>query len=142
MKETVFLDANIIMYALGRDHPLREPCREYLEGVKDGDISVVASTEVLQEIFHRYFSINMPLIAEEAYRAMKTFCKEVYPLTLDDIDRALDLLKESPSINARDAVHAATMLNNGIEKILSTDTHFDKIKGIQRISPETRGRKS
>jgi len=138
MKETVFLDANIIMYALSRDHPLREPCRKCLEGVKDGDISVVASTEVLQEIFHRYFSINMPLIAEEAYGAMKTFCKEVYPLTLHDMDRALALLKEFPSINARDAVHGATMLNNGIKKILSTDSHFDKIRGIERIAPEAR----
>jgi len=118
MKEIIFLDANIITYALGRDHPLRKPCRECLEGVKDSEIAMAASTEVLQEIFHRYFSINMPLIAEEAYRAIKTFCKEVYPITLHDMDRALDLLKESPSINARDAVHAATMLNNGIKNTI------------------------
>lgn len=40
----------------------------------------------------------------------------IYSISLDDMDRALDLLKEFPSINARDAVHAATMLNNGIKK--------------------------
>ncbi len=135
MKRVVFLDANIIMYALGKKHPLREPCRRCLEKVKKGEITVVASTEVVQEIFHRYFSIGMPLVAEEAYRAMKGFCKEILPVTLDDVERALALLRDFPAINSRDAVHAATMLNNGIKEILSTDPHFDSIKGIRRIAP-------
>jgi len=72
---------------------------------------------------------------------MKAFCHEVYPVTLKAPDRALVLLKEFPSINARDAVHAATMLNNGVEKILSTDPHFDRIKGIKRIASEAGGRR-
>lgn len=135
MKETVFLDANIIMYALGKEHSLKEPCRRSLEAVKKGELAVVTSTGVLQEIFHRYFSINMPAVAEEAYTAMKVFCREVYPVTLDDLDRALVLLKKLQSINARVAVHAATMLNNGVRKILSTDPHFDRIKDIRRIAP-------
>lgn len=136
MKQIFFLDANIIMYALGREHPLRTPCRTSLEKIKKDEITVVTNTEVVQEIFHRYYSIKMPLIAEEAFAALKTFCVDIYPVTLDDIEKALTFLKESPSITSRDAIHAATMLNNGIEKILSTDSHFDAIQGVQRIAPE------
>ncbi len=136
MKDYVFLDANIIMYAIGKEHPLRNPCRMYLEEIKRGGLTVVTNTEVLQEIFHRYFSIQMPAIAEEAFTAMKGFCKEIYPITLLEVERALSLLKEFPSsINTRDAIHAATMMNKGIEKILSTDLHFDIIPGIERIAP-------
>jgi hypothetical protein len=135
MKNTFFLDANIIMYALGKEHPLKNPCRKCLERIKKGEIIVVTNTEVLQEIFHRYFSIQMPTIAEEIFSAIKMFCKKIYPITLSELERALLLLKEFPSINSRDAIHAATMLNNGIEKILSTDPHFDLIKGIKRIEP-------
>jgi predicted nucleic acid-binding protein len=78
----------------------------------------------------------MPRIAEEAYSAVKNLCVEIYPVTLTELEKALRLLKEFPSISSRDAIHAATMLNNGVEKILSTDPHFDIIHGIQRIAPE------
>jgi len=44
------------------------------------------------------------------------FCKEIYPITLSEVERALSLLKEFPSINSRDAIHAATMLDNGIKR--------------------------
>lgn len=135
MKDYVFLDANIIMYALGKEHPLRSPCREYLEKIKRGELAVVTNTEVLQEIFYRYFSIQMPAVAEEAYSTIKIACKEVYPITLFELEKALSLLKEFSSINPRDAIHAATMMNEGIEKILSTDSHFDIIPGIERIAP-------
>ena len=135
MKDVLFLDANIIMYAVGKEHPLRDPCRKCLERVREGEIAVLTNTEVVQEIFHRYFAIRMPHVAEEAYSAMKTFCAEIYPVTVRETDKALALLKKHPSINARDAVHAATMLNHGIEKILSSDPHFDAIPGIRRIAP-------
>lgn len=135
MRDLFFLDANIIMYALGKEHPFKSPCRKYLEKIKKAEITVVANTEVLQEILHRYFSIRMPIIAEEAYSATKIICKEIYPVTVAETEKALALLKEFPSINARDAIHAATMLNNGIEKILSADPHFDLLRGIKRIGP-------
>jgi len=135
MSRVYFLDANIIMYAIGKDHALKKPCLRYLERIKTGEITVAASTEVLQEIMHRYVSLKMPLIAEEACAAVKDLCKEILPVTLSDIEKALGLLKTYPSINARDAVHAATMLNNGLGSILSADPHFDIIKGIKRIGP-------
>ena len=36
-----------------------------------------------------------------------------------------------------DAIHIATMLNRGILHIVSADTHFDSVAGIQRIEPLT-----
>ena len=136
MKQIFFLDANIIMYALGKEHPLRSPCRKSLEKIRDGEINVVTSSEVIQELFHRYFSIKMPLIAEEAFSALKTFCIEIYPVTLNDVESALSLLKRFPSLSSRDAIHVAAMLNNGVEKTLSTDSHFDIVNDIKRIAPE------
>ena len=45
------------------------------------------------------------------------------------------LLKRHPTIQVRDAIHAATMLHAGLPRILSTDHHFDAIKGIRRVDP-------
>jgi predicted nucleic acid-binding protein len=57
----------------------------------------------------------------------------IYSVTLADTDRARELLIQSSLISARDALHAAVMLNQGVEYIASFDNRFDRIKGIQRI---------
>jgi predicted nucleic acid-binding protein len=46
---------------------------------------------------------------------------------------AADLLDRYPRISTRDAVHAATMLNNGLSKIVTSDDHFDEIQEIRRL---------
>jgi predicted nucleic acid-binding protein len=56
-------------------------------------------------------------------------------VTLQDTGRALELLKAYKAITSRDAIHAATMINNGLEEIISTDPHFDIIPKIKRIEP-------
>lgn len=135
MNDVIFLDANIIMYAIGKEHPLRNPCRKILEQIKNGTIEVVSCTEVIQEILYRYFSLKMPEIAKEASLAVKTICSQIYPVTIEETDLALELLLNNPSIGTRDAIHAATMMNHGINRILSTDSHFDSIAGIERVQP-------
>ena len=130
-----FLDANPIMYSLGGPHPLRDPCKSILERIKNGTIQVVTNTEVLQEILYRYFSVRKQALGELAYSSVIDLCEEIFPVTVRDTDRALELLKGYPDITSRDAIHAATMLNQGIKDILSTDPHFDLIPGIRRIDP-------
>jgi uncharacterized protein len=131
----LFLDANIIMYALGGPHPLQQPCRKILEQTKSGILLLVSDTEVLQEILYRYFSIQRAALAESAYKAVVEMCLEIFPVSLPAMDRALELLGNNPSITSRDAVHAAVMLHNGLRVIISTDAHFDRIPGIIRLDP-------
>ena len=133
-----FLDANLIMYALGGAHPLRDSCKGILEQIKVGRIQVVTNTEVLQEILYRYFSIKKSALGEIAYTSVVGFCNRIFPVKVEDTDKALELLKRHPTVTTRDAIHAATMINNGITEILSTDTHFDLIPGIKRIDPARR----
>ena len=136
MNATYFLDANLIMYALGGPHPLKESCKKVLEKIRSEEIRSVTNTEVLQEILHRYFSIGKPDIAEIAYHGVTKLCISIFPVTLAETNTALELMKGNPSITSRDAIHAATMIHNAITQIISTDTHFDSIPGIKRIAPE------
>ncbi len=137
MKAPCFLDANLVMYSVGGPHPLRTPCITVIKKIKAGEVSAATNTEVLQEILHRYFSIGKPQIAESAYTSMIQLCVTVFPVTLAETNRALELMKANPEITSRDAIHAATMLNNGIKEIISTDTHFDLIPGIKRTDPSS-----
>ncbi len=51
------------MYAVGKDHPNRESCREVLRRIEADDLTVVTSVEVLQELLHRYRSLGQPDLA-------------------------------------------------------------------------------
>jgi len=60
---------------------------------------------------------------------------QVLPVTQADIRLVLRLIPQYPTLQARDLVHVAVMLNNGLSHILSTDAHFDRVNEIQRIDP-------
>jgi predicted nucleic acid-binding protein len=57
----------------------------------------------------------------------------VLPVTLADTDRAREILCGSAAVSARDCVHAAVMLNHGVESIATFDQGFDGIAGIRRM---------
>ena len=135
MNTPLFLDSNLIMYSLGAPHPLKEPCQKILEKIGSEEIHSITNIEVLQEILHRYFSIGKPDIAEIAYSSVIKLCVAILPVTLRETDLALELMKEIPSVTSRDAIHAATMMNNGIKEIISTDNHFDLMRRVRRIDP-------
>ena len=135
----LFIDANLIMYSIGRDHPLREPCKKFLKRIKFREILGVTDTEVLQEILYRYFSIERKALGEIAYQSMVELCADIFPVRVVDTDKALEILKRVSGITSRDAVHAATMIHNGIKEIISTDPHFDLINEVKRIDPTKLG---
>jgi predicted nucleic acid-binding protein len=132
----VFIDSNIPMYVAGRDHPHREPSRRFLEAVRRNEIEACTSTEVLQEILYRYSSLRRLDLASEVYDLFTAICTNVFAVTLADTNRARDLLMERRGLSARDAVHAAVMLNHGVEWIATFDAGFDQVAGIHRFAFE------
>lgn len=85
---------------------------------------------MLQEILHRYSALNRHDLAR-VYDLFVAICPQVFDVTLADTDRARDLLTQIRGLSARDAVHAAVMLNRGIEWIATFDSGFDRVSGIQ-----------
>lgn len=129
----VFVDSNIPMYVAGRDHPLRDPARRFLQRARSGEIDICTSTEVLQEILYRYSSLKRLDLAVSVYDLFVELCPTVLPVTLADTDRAKSLLASSQGISVRDAVHAAVMLNQDVREIASFDEGFDRIDGVERV---------
>jgi predicted nucleic acid-binding protein len=129
----VFVDCNIPMYVAGGPHEHRDPARRFLDRVRTGRIEACTSTEVLQEILYRYSSLARLDLAREVYDLFVEVCPIVLDVTLADTDRACDLLCGTPGISARDAVHAAVMLNHEIALIATFDTGFDRIPGVRRF---------
>ena len=132
-----FLDANIFMYAAGREHPLKAPCVTALKRAALEEFEAFTNTEVLQEILYRYSAIGERDRGLRLARlAVDQVGSDVLPVTLADMQVAFDLAdRYGAKIKGRDAVHAATMLNNGLTHLISTDGHFDVIEGVTRIDP-------
>ncbi len=129
----IFVDSNVPMYVAGRDHPLREPARRFLERVRSGEVEACTSTEVLQEILYRYVGLRRPDLAREVYDLFVQLCPVVLPVTLADTDRAKQLCTSAQGVGVRDAIHGAVMLNNGVRRIASFDRAFDRVPGIERV---------
>jgi predicted nucleic acid-binding protein len=128
----VFIDSNIPMYVAGRDHPNRELAKRFLERVHAGEVEACTSTEVLQEILYRYSSLGRRDLAAQVYDIFVQICPVVLPVTLPDTDRAKDLLGSLAGVSARDAVHAAVMINNDVRQIATFDAGFDRFDGLTR----------
>ena len=134
-RESLFVDANIFMYLAGGDARLREGCRRALRAATEQEITLVTSAEVLQEILHRYTALERPAHARAVYSAATDICADILPITERQTARALDLVERHPHLPARDALHAATMEERGIERILSADRHFDQVDTVSRVDP-------
>ena len=129
----IFVDSNVPMYVAGRDHPLRDPARRFLERARSGDVEICTSTEVLQEILYRYAALKRLDLAASVYDLFVQLCPTVHAVTLADTDRAKTLLTTVRGISARDAVHAAVMLNHNIAEIATFDAGFDRVGDIARV---------
>ncbi len=135
MNSAFFVDSNIIMYAVGTEHPYRSPCLDALDRIIRESLKAVVSSEIHQEILHRYLSIGLPDQAREISIKLETIIPATLPVTLADVHRVRKLAERYPVLKARDLIHAAVMLENGLTRILSTDRHFDQLVEIERIDP-------
>lgn len=133
--KTLFLDANIFLYALGAEGPHREGCRLLLSAVGEGRLGGVTDAEVLQEVLHvrkRRFSSGD---AASAVEAAATLVREVLPVAGEDVVRAGRLLLRHQRLSVRDALHAAVMEAHDIHLIVSLDADFDQVPTLRRLSP-------
>lgn len=128
---TTFIDANVPMYLLGAEHPNKSRVRVLLDELTIADERFATNTEVYQELLHRYTRLARPYLVDAGFTLLDELADELCVVDRSVLNRARQLVREGAG--ARDAVHAATMQANGIDRILSFDRGFDRLPGLQRI---------
>lgn len=128
-------DTSIFIYAVGRDHPYRDPCRRILDLAGAGLLRGEASADLVQEVLHQRHrrTGDRELAAGQARRAAG-LC-QLHEVRPEDVGGAILLFEAHQRLNARDSVFAAVALNRGIDTILSPDRGFDQIDGLRRVDP-------
>jgi predicted nucleic acid-binding protein len=130
----ILIDSNIPMYLVGGSHPNKPLARQLLESLVIQGESLVTDAEVLQEILHRYTAIARRDAIGPAFEAILGVVDDVLPIERKEVETARRLLETIPRLSARDAVHVAVMQQHGIERVMSFDSGFDGIPGIERVA--------
>lgn len=128
-------DTAVFLYARGREHPYREPCRDLVRLSAEGALAGEASVELVQEFAHvlRRRGLGGGTVRDES-SAVGALCL-LHEFGAPELRLALSLVATVPAIGVRDAVHAATALRRGIGVVVSPDRAFDAVPGVERVDP-------
>ena len=119
-----FVDTNVVMYAVGRPHPLREPAREFFADAARRRRALCTSAEVLQERVHAYLPVQRESTLDSAMALVERAGIDVWPLEADDVHLAWRLRTRFHALAARDLCHLASCRRRGVSDIRTFDRAF------------------
>jgi hypothetical protein len=132
----IFVDTNVVIYAVGRPHVFKDSCREILTLIAQYPSAFVTDADVLQELLHRYLRLQIwmegRVVVRDFASLMRGRIEAVGPV---DIERAASLADTHAGHGGRDLVHAAVMSRVGSDQIVSADRDFDRFPDVRRLEP-------
>jgi len=133
----IVLDTSVLVYAVGADHPLREPCLRLLAGAQNRRLTTTAA--VIQEFVHvrqRRRSRSDAIALGRSYLDLLSPLLEVPDAAVGD---ALELLVERPGLGAFDAVLAAAAARARCTALVTADSAFSGLRGCPTVRPDEEG---
>jgi len=117
----IFVDTNVFMYAVGREHPLRAEARRFfLSTLEAGDL-LATSAEVLQELLHAYLPVGRESTLDAALALAHGRLAQIWPAKAEDVLLAGSLIQRHPGLGARDLLHLASCQRRGVKRIKTFD---------------------
>jgi predicted nucleic acid-binding protein len=118
----IFVDTNVIIYAVGRNHPLRSEARSFFETAISKDRSALCtSAAVLQELLHAYIPVGRWTTLDAALTLVEACIPIVFPIDLEDVRNGRLLADNYSGLGARDLIHLAVCRRHSITEIKTYD---------------------
>lgn len=133
----IVLDTTVLVYAVGVDHPLREPSRRLVHAIAAGRVHATTTVEVIQEFVHIRARRQG---RADAAKAGRNFAELLAPLLVTQavsVEAGLRIFERSESLGACDAFLAATAIASGAEALVSADRAFSSVSHIGHVVPGT-----
>ena len=136
----IYLDTNIIIYAIENHHKYGKACAKILLDIQNDKIKACSSMLVLIEAINVLNKLNKILEKEDKkHLDIKSNIDAILSLPIIWFDIGFPAIKRASeydySVSPVDYIHIATMETNNVEKIISADEELDRIKSIERIDP-------
>jgi predicted nucleic acid-binding protein len=135
----ILLDTTVLVYAKGADHPFREPCRELIDAIAQGELEATTTVEVLQEFVHVRAQRRA---RSDAVALGNDYADLLAPLLMvedEHLRRGLSLFEHNERLGAFDAVLAATALDTDASALVSADGAFASVRGLPHVIPDEPG---
>jgi uncharacterized protein len=97
------IDANVVIYAAGKAHPLQAEARKILDEIAEGALHANIDAEVLQEILHVYDMRGERRKGFAAVDDLLVLFPNAFPIRRDEIESARDLMRAHPFLGARNS---------------------------------------
>ncbi len=127
----LYLDANVFIYAAINTADFGEKATVLLKKIQLGEEKAGTSALTFDEVFWAVKKHNLKLAFEVCDALLNFPNLVIIPTDRELAISALKLIKKY-NLAPRDAVHAATAVAEKAECIISTDTHFDRMKELKR----------
>ena len=127
----------MLVYAVGSEHPLREPSRRLVEALRQGRIHGTTTPAVIHEFAHvrarRYGRKSAASLARD-------YAVLLAPLLTTEaghVRDALNLFERHDRLDAFDALLAATAVSAEPEALVSADSAFAAVSTLRHVAPRT-----
>jgi predicted nucleic acid-binding protein len=135
----IVLDTTVLVYAVGAEHPLRDPCRQLVSAIAEGELDATTTVEVIQEFAHVRARRRG---RADATRLSNDYAELLSPLitvTPDDLKAGLAIFERDERLGAFDAVLAASAAARGATALVSADSAFAAARAVTHVTPDQRG---
>ena len=156
--QSVFLDANVLVYHFAPDPVLGPRCTPLIQRIDSEEVSGLTSTHVLSETAHRLMAIEASALFGWPFagiaRRLNSHAAEVQKLTafrravqtvvnskvqILSITAALVIaaatVSQQTGLLSNDALVVAVMREHGLVNLASHDADFDRVPGLTRYAP-------
>lgn len=127
----LLVDANVLVYAVGAEHPLRARALAVFQAAAEDRVRLTTTALVIQEFVHvrarRRGRPDAVALAQEFVR----LCDPLTDVEPVDVGLALDLYLAHERMQAFDALLAATALRSGVDGLVSADRAFAEVKELR-----------
>ena len=117
----IFVDTNVVMYAVGRRHPLRAEAQRFFRDNLENPGGLVTSVEVLQELMHAYLPVRRDVTLGAAFELVRACIPTIWDLTPEDVFHAHRLVPTYPGLGARDLLYLACCQRRGVDTVKTFD---------------------
>jgi hypothetical protein len=131
----IVFDTTVLVYALGSDHPAREPSRRLIEAAGERLIAATTTPEVIQQFVHVFARRRTRAEAVRHARRYVTLFSPLRTVETRDLDLALRLFEDHSDLDSSDALLAAVAVNRDAEALVSSDRAFAGIRRLRHVDP-------
>lgn len=127
----MILDTNVLVYAVGGEHPLREPARRLITAIRDGAVLATTSVLVLQEFTYVYARRRGAANATALARSYVDLLEPLLSVEQIDLMTALRLI-EQYDLRPSDALLGAAAVHTS-QLLVTADRAFAGVSEVQTV---------